>query len=95
MELPALGGRGVGIPLLITNEAQGRESDQIAGHRIEHAGDLKEDVIRRIVLAGVLGAVDHWREILSLPRSPREKTAHLQITESLRRRLGERSYSLA
>ncbi len=43
-------------------------------------------------IARVLGAVDHWREILSLLRTPREKSAYLQITESLQRRMREGPY---
>jgi predicted ATPase/DNA-binding CsgD family transcriptional regulator len=46
-------------------------------------------------LARVLGAVDHWREILSLRRTPREKSAYLRIIESLQRRLGDETYSHA
>ena len=43
-------------------------------------------------LAWILGAVDHWREIFSLPRTPREKLVYSQVIESLRRRLGEALY---
>lgn len=43
-------------------------------------------------LAEVLGAVDHWREMLSLLRTPRENSVYLQITESLQRRMGEGPY---
>ena len=43
-------------------------------------------------IASVFGAVDHWREMLSLPRTPHEGLVHAGITEKLRRRLGERSY---
>jgi predicted ATPase/DNA-binding CsgD family transcriptional regulator len=43
-------------------------------------------------LAQVLGAVDRWREMLSLLRTPHENSTHLQITESLRSQMGEGSY---
>jgi DNA-binding CsgD family transcriptional regulator len=44
--------------------------------------------------ARVLGSLDHWREILDLPRAPREESAYLLITEILQSRLGEDSYLL-
>ena len=43
-------------------------------------------------LAQVLGAVNHWREILSLPRSPGDESAYLQVTQTLRNRMGEGSF---
>src|SRR5574337_1171174 len=44
------------------------------------------------IMARVLGAVDHLREILGFIRAPREKLAYLRIVESLQRRMGEGSY---
>ncbi len=44
-------------------------------------------------LAQVLGAVDHWREILSLPRTPREKQDYLKTIGAIQRQLGEELYS--
>lgn len=44
--------------------------------------------------ARVLGSLDHWRDILDLPRAPREESAYLQATESLLSRLGEDTYLL-
>lgn len=46
-------------------------------------------------VARVLGAVDHWREILSLRRAPRDQAAYREITETLRHHLGEERYLLA
>jgi predicted ATPase/DNA-binding CsgD family transcriptional regulator len=60
-----------------------RTSDQNAVREL----DL-EKIVR------VLGSLDHWREILDLLRTPREKLAYLHGTESLRSRLGEDTYLL-
>lgn len=42
----------------------------------------------------VYGSLDHWREMLDLPRTPHEESAYLLVTESLRSRLGEDTYLL-
>ena len=44
------------------------------------------------MIARIFGAVDRWREILSYPRTPRDKSAYLEIAQFLRRRLGEESF---
>jgi predicted ATPase/DNA-binding CsgD family transcriptional regulator len=56
-----------------------------AGSNGTRGGDLEK-------IALILGAVDHWREIRSLPRTPRDHAAYLQITEMLRSQLGEPTY---
>ncbi len=43
-------------------------------------------------LAGVFGAVDHWREMLALRRTPSENLSYQQITETLQNQLGEALY---
>jgi ATP/maltotriose-dependent transcriptional regulator MalT len=68
-----------------TDDAAQLATHRIAGHNRADEPDLEK-------LARVLGAVDHWREILSLLRTPREKSAYLQVTEFLQRKLGEGYY---
>jgi predicted ATPase/DNA-binding CsgD family transcriptional regulator len=46
-------------------------------------------------LTRVFGAVDHWREILNLRRTPQERSAYQEIMENLQLRLGKGSYSHA
>jgi len=45
-------------------------------------------------ISRVLGSLDHWREILDLPRAPREESTYLQVTKNLLSRLGEDTYLL-
>jgi len=66
------------------------DAAQLAAQQMAEQNVAGEPDLEKI--ARVLGAVDHWREILSLPRTPRQQSAYLQITESLRRRMGEPSY---
>jgi predicted ATPase/DNA-binding CsgD family transcriptional regulator len=65
---------------------------QIVAQRMFEQNTAREPDFEKI--SRVLGALDHWRETLDIPRTPHEKTAYLNITESLIRRLGEDSYLL-
>ncbi len=58
---------------------------RMAEQKIARGRDLQK-------IARVVGAVDHWREILSMLRAPREDRAHLQIIEILQHRMGEPAY---
>jgi predicted ATPase/DNA-binding CsgD family transcriptional regulator len=58
---------------------------RMAEQKIAQGRDLQK-------IARVVGAVDHWREILSMLRAPREDLAHLQIIETLQHRMGEPAY---
>lgn len=66
------------------------DAAQLAAHRMAEQNRAAEPDLEK--LAQVLGAVDHWREILSMLRTPHEKSVYLQITETLQRKLGERSF---
>ena len=46
-------------------------------------------------LAHLLSAADSLREAISLPRTPREQTAHTALVEALRLRLGEEGFAAA
>ena len=59
---------------------------KIAGSKVTRERDLEK-------IARLLGAMDHWREIRSLPRTPRAHAAYLQITEMLRGQMEISNYS--
>jgi predicted ATPase/DNA-binding CsgD family transcriptional regulator len=58
---------------------------RMAEQKIAQGRDLQK-------IARLFGAVDHWREILSMLRAPREDLGHLQLIETLQHRMGEPAY---
>jgi DNA-binding CsgD family transcriptional regulator len=62
----------------------------LAAQRMAMQGSVQQQPLQKI--ARVLGAVDHWRELLSLLRTPREHGAYRQIREIVQRQMGEVSY---
>lgn len=60
-------------------------SRRISEENIAQVPDLKKTV-------RILGAVDYWREIRSLPRTPRETIGYEQMTASLQQHMGEATY---
>ena len=66
------------------------DATQLAALRLDEKNVAQEPNLKR--MARILGAVDHWREILSLRRSPLDKSAYLQIAGNLQQRLGEGAY---
>jgi DNA-binding CsgD family transcriptional regulator len=49
----------------------------------------------KVEVVRILGAVDHWREILSLLRTPREKQAYNRLVTDLTGSLGESAFHQA
>jgi predicted ATPase/DNA-binding NarL/FixJ family response regulator len=68
-----------------TDDAAQLAAQQMAEKNIAQKPDLEK-------LVRVFGAVDHWGEILSLLRTPCEKTVYHQITEGVRSRMGAEPY---
>jgi ATP/maltotriose-dependent transcriptional regulator MalT len=66
------------------------DAAQLAARRMVEKNLARKRDLEKI--ARVLGAVDHWREILSMLWTPREKSAHSQIIGTLRRRMGGGAY---
>jgi hypothetical protein len=49
--------------LPVADQAVRKESNEVASHHLQHAGYLKEDVVRGIVLVRVQGILKLWRAV--------------------------------